>query len=134
VTGRSDVHCQPSGHTKPAAELTTGNYRFRAEEETELLNVGDQALMRGLVTAFPSFRPGLSLSYCGRRQSRPQNVQREFPCRCSASTFARSIIFKHFIYHSCYIFKNSSSCPELVRMGPKALHCHILKPGPDNGW
>ena len=33
-----------------------------------LKDVGDQALMRGLVTAFPSVRPGLSLSYCGRRR------------------------------------------------------------------
>src|SRR5215212_8457937 len=39
-----------------------------------LKDVGDQALMRGLATAFPSVRPGLSLSYCGRRLGRPQNV------------------------------------------------------------
>jgi hypothetical protein len=32
-----------------------------------LKDVGDQALMRGLATAVPSVRPGLSLSYCGRR-------------------------------------------------------------------
>jgi len=31
------------------------------------MDVGDQALMRGLVTAFPSVRPGRSLSYDGRR-------------------------------------------------------------------
>jgi hypothetical protein len=30
-------------------------------------DVGDQALMRGLATAFPIVRPGLVLSYCGRR-------------------------------------------------------------------
>lgn len=35
--------------------------------EAELKDVGDQALMRGLVTAFPIVRPGLFLSYCGRR-------------------------------------------------------------------
>jgi hypothetical protein len=35
--------------------------------EAELKDVGDQALMRGLATAFPIVRPGLFLSYCGRR-------------------------------------------------------------------
>ena len=37
--------------------------------EAELKDVGDQALMRGLDTAFPIMRPGLFLSYCGRRSS-----------------------------------------------------------------
>jgi len=35
--------------------------------EAELEDFGDQALMRGLATAFPIVRPGLFLSYCGRR-------------------------------------------------------------------
>jgi len=35
--------------------------------EAELKDVGDQALMRGLATAFPIVRPGLFRSYCGRR-------------------------------------------------------------------
>ena len=39
----------------------------RPTPEAELKDVGDQALMRGLDTAFPIMRPGLSLSYCGRR-------------------------------------------------------------------
>lgn len=39
----------------------------RAWVEAELKDVGDQALMRGLVTAFPILRPGLFLSYYGRR-------------------------------------------------------------------
>ncbi|WP_353728561.1 MULTISPECIES: hypothetical protein [Mesorhizobium] len=43
--------------------------------EAELKDVGDQALMRGLATAFPIVRPGLFLSYCGRRSiCRPQSV------------------------------------------------------------
>ena len=43
--------------------------------EAELKNVGDQALMRGLATAFPIMRPELFLSYCGRRSIyRPQSV------------------------------------------------------------
>jgi hypothetical protein len=47
----------------------------RAWEEAELKDVGDQALMRGLVTAFPILRLGLFLSYCGRRSiCRPQSV------------------------------------------------------------
>ena len=37
-------------------------------------SVGDQALMRGLATAFPRMRPGLSLSYSGRRTDRPHTV------------------------------------------------------------
>ena len=39
----------------------------RAEERAGPEDVGDQALMRGLVTAFPFVRPGLSLSGVGRR-------------------------------------------------------------------
>ena len=39
----------------------------RAWEEAELKDVGDQALMRGLATAFPIVRPGRFLSYCGHR-------------------------------------------------------------------
>jgi hypothetical protein len=35
--------------------------------ERNLKDVGDQALMRGLDTAVPSVRPGLSRSYNGRR-------------------------------------------------------------------
>ncbi len=35
--------------------------------EAELKDVGDQALMRGLATAFPIVRPGLFLSYWRRR-------------------------------------------------------------------
>src|SRR6516162_3493561 len=39
----------------------------RAEERAGPEDVGDQALMRGLVTAFPFVRPGLSLRGVGRR-------------------------------------------------------------------
>jgi len=39
----------------------------RAEVRAEPEDVGDQALMRGLDTAFPFVRPGLSLSGVGRR-------------------------------------------------------------------
>ena len=39
----------------------------RAEERAEPQDVGEQALMRGLDTAFPFFRLGLSLSGVGRR-------------------------------------------------------------------
>jgi hypothetical protein len=39
----------------------------RAEERTGPEDVGEQALMRGLDTAFPFFRLGLSLSEVGRR-------------------------------------------------------------------
>ncbi len=56
----------------------------RALVEAELKDVGDQALIRGLATAFPITRPGLFLSYCGRRSCRPQSGERTFPCRCPA--------------------------------------------------
>ncbi|TIP84494.1 MAG: hypothetical protein E5X58_36085 [Mesorhizobium sp.] len=47
----------------------------RVWEEAELKDVGDQARMRGLATAFPIVRPELFLSYCGRRSiCRPQSV------------------------------------------------------------
>ncbi|MEI9425848.1 IS66 family transposase [Mesorhizobium sp. Cs1299R1N1] len=47
----------------------------RAWVEAELKDLGDQALMRGLATAFPIVRPGLFLSYWGRRTNcRPQCV------------------------------------------------------------
>jgi hypothetical protein len=39
----------------------------RAEERAGREDVGDQALMRGLDTALPFVRPGLSLSEIGRR-------------------------------------------------------------------
>ena len=38
-----------------------------AEERTDPEDVGEQSLMRGLGTAFPFFRLGLSLSWVGRR-------------------------------------------------------------------
>jgi hypothetical protein len=48
-------------------------------------DVGDQALMRGLSTAFPMVRPGLSLSYNGRRSmpatKRLTGVPLPFPFR-----------------------------------------------------
>jgi hypothetical protein len=47
----------------------------RAEERAGPEDVGDQALMRGLDTAFPFVRPGLSLSEIGRRScDRPHSI------------------------------------------------------------
>lgn len=43
----------------------SADYDERVLVEAELLDVGDQALIRGLDTAFPILRPGLFLSYCG---------------------------------------------------------------------
>src|ERR1700736_3268636 len=46
----------------------------RAEEKAGPKDVGEQALMRGLDTAFPFFRLGLSWSRIGRRSDdRPHN-------------------------------------------------------------
>ena len=62
----------------------------RAEEKAEPKDVGEQALMRGLDTAFPFFRLGLSWSSVGRRSDdRPHNGFQEFPCRGPAFTSAR---------------------------------------------
>ena len=42
---------------------------------------GDQTLIRGLDTAFPFSRPGLSVSKRGHRScDRPHSPSREFPC------------------------------------------------------
>src|SRR6202049_4730141 len=62
----------------------------RAEEKAGPEDVGEQALMRGLDTAFPFFRLGLSWSSVGRRSdARPHNGFQEFPCRGSAFTPAQ---------------------------------------------
>lgn len=42
-------------------------------------DAGEQALMRGLDTACPCIRPGLVLSYNGRRDCRPQSVSGNSP-------------------------------------------------------
>ena len=65
----------------------------RAEERAAPEDVGEQALMRGLVTAFPFFRLGLSCSSIGRRSAdRPHNGFQEFPCRGPALTPARLMV------------------------------------------
>ena len=59
---------------------------MRAEPE----DVGDQALMRGLDTAFPCVRPGLSLSKRGRRScDRPHSLPEDSPHRGPAPSTAR---------------------------------------------
>jgi hypothetical protein len=64
---RSDVRCQGSGRRSSSVLRCGCSADDRAWVEAELKDVGDQALMRGLATAFPIVRPGLFLSYCGRR-------------------------------------------------------------------
>ena len=62
----------------------------RAEQKAEPKDVGEQALMRGLDTAFPFFRLGLSWSSVGRRSDdRPHNGFQDFPCRDPTFTSAR---------------------------------------------
>ena len=62
----------------------------RAEERAGPEDVGDQALMRGLDTAFPFVRPGLSLSEIGRRSfDRPRSKLGSSPCRGPALAAAR---------------------------------------------
>ena len=68
----------------------------RAEEKAGREDVGEQALMRGLDTAFPFFRLGLSWSSVGRRSDdRPHNGFQEFPCRGPAFTPARLMSSDH---------------------------------------
>jgi len=62
----------------------------RAEERVGPEDVGDQALMRGLDTALPFVRPGLSLSEIGRRsRDRPRSKLGSSPCRGPALASAR---------------------------------------------
>jgi hypothetical protein len=59
--------------------------------EAELKDVGDQAPMRELATAFPILRPGLLVAYCGRRPiCRPQSVLTGIPLPCPASGCERA--------------------------------------------
>ena len=70
----------------------------RAEEKAGPKDVGEQALMRGLDTAFPFFRLGLSWSSVGRRSDdRPHNGFQEFPCRGPAFTPARLMSSDHIL-------------------------------------
>ena len=92
-TTRSDVPSQP--HSARFSVFTWTDREVlalmvRAEEKAGPEDVGEQALMRGLDTAFPFFRLGLSWSSVGRRSDdRPHNGFQEFPCRGSAFTPAR---------------------------------------------
>ena len=68
--GTSDVPSQAQSErlSRPHADRhEVGVPMDRAEERAGPEDVGEQALMRGLDTAFPFFRLGLSLSNIGRR-------------------------------------------------------------------
>ena len=73
---RSDVRCQSLGRARSPAPKSADVWMIAHGWRRDLKDVGDQALMRGLVTAFPRTRPGLSRSYGGHRRatSRPQSV------------------------------------------------------------
>ena len=86
----------PVKHTAHGFPVPTWTHREvlalmdRAEEKAGPEDVGEQALMRGLDTAFPFFRLGLSWSSVGRRSDdRPHNGFQEFPCRGPALASAR---------------------------------------------
>jgi hypothetical protein len=86
----------PVKHTAHGFPVSTWTHREvlalmdRAEEKAGPKDVGEQALMRGLDTAFPFFRLGLSWSSVGRQSDdRPHNGFQEFPCRGPAFTPAR---------------------------------------------
>src|SRR5215813_2484317 len=92
----SDVHSQVHSARFPVSTRTHGEVfalMDRAEEKAGPEDVGEQALMRGLDTAFPVFRLGLSWSRVGRRSDdRPHNGFQEFPCRGPALTPARLML------------------------------------------
>src|SRR5262252_9985600 len=90
----SQVKHKARGYPVPHADRhEVGVPMDRAEERTGPEDVGQQALMRGLDTAFPFFRLGLSRSEIGRRSDdRPHRFPREFPCRGPALTPARLIL------------------------------------------
>src|SRR5262245_18524904 len=102
----ASVHCWQGGSTAGSDDasqahsarflVSTRTHREvlalmdRAEEKAGPEDVGEQALMRGLDTAFPFFRLGLSWSSVGRRSdAQPHNGFQEFPCRGPAFTSAR---------------------------------------------
>src|SRR4051812_47133234 len=65
------------GRNCPANAEWPGSMSYvgpRAGEEARRQDVGDQALMRGLATAFPNVRPRLSLSYCGHHRRGGHNA------------------------------------------------------------
>jgi len=73
----------------------------RAEERAGPEDVGDQALIRGLDTALPLVRPGLSLSGIGRRScDRPHSKLGNSPRRGPALTSARLI---SAVVRPCYV-------------------------------
>ena len=72
--------------TRPGVKLVMD----RAEERAGPEDVGDQALMRGLVIAFPFVRPGLTQPGVGRRScDRPRRQLGSSPCRGPALATAR---------------------------------------------
>src|SRR6202166_2455471 len=89
----SDVPSQAHSARFPISTVTHREVlalMVRAEEKAGPEDVGEQALMRGLDTAFPFFRLGLSWSNVGRRSDdRPHNGFQEFPCRGPTFTSAR---------------------------------------------
>ena len=66
-------------------------FRFvdRASVGAKRSDVGDQALMRGLDTAGPNMRPGLSLSYGGRRSMTGHKAMPGVPLPCFAPADTR---------------------------------------------
>jgi hypothetical protein len=82
-TSHSDVPSQAHSARFPVSTPTRREVLAlvdRAEERAGPEDVGEQALMRGLDTAFPFFRLGLSWSSVGRRSNdRPHNGFQEFP-------------------------------------------------------
>src|ERR1700680_13643 len=93
----------PFSATPVARQREVDEGMDRAEERAGPEDVGDQALMRGLDTALPFVRPGLSLSGVGHRScDRPRSKLGSSPCRGPALASARLMFDDAALLLACY--------------------------------
>lgn len=76
----------------PTPISSVGSHRRSASDGDVAWDAGEKALMRGLVTACPCIRPGLVLSYNGRRQCRPQSDAGNSPFNATSPPIGAMII------------------------------------------
>src|SRR5882762_8506842 len=95
----------------------------RAEERAGPEDVGDQALMRGLDTALPFVRPGLSLSGIGRRScDRPRSKLGSSPCRGPALASARLMFDDAPLLLGCCYVGGRRGCGPVEPSIARAVH------------
>jgi hypothetical protein len=95
----------------------------RAEERAGPEDVGDQALIRGLDTALPFVRPGLSLSGIGRRScDRPHSNLGNSPCRGPALTSARLMFDDPPLLLARFYVRGRRGCGPVEPFIARAVH------------